>query len=310
MNTKNTFLSCSILLLLTTLACAAGIPERYRSVDPDKIGWKEVRQFPAGLKDPRAIAVDTKGDLYLAGKKSIRQLSPEGKLRRTLALKFSPSCLTIDTKGTIFAASKDQVWQIVGKKTVSSKPIKGAMLTGIVATEDHVFVADAGNRTVWRLKRPLSDADNKPERLTKTPFVVPSPYFDLALGHDGLLRVVDPGRHRIKHYTEDGHHETPLDWGRAGFKLDQFPTCCNPAHIAVLSDGAVVTVEKKIPRVKVYGLDGKLRSVVVDPKRLIGKRNFDTTAARLVVDVAIGPNDEIYLLDPIAKEVRCFEKVR
>ncbi|MGD9126597.1 MAG: hypothetical protein PVH19_04385, partial [Planctomycetia bacterium] len=307
MNRKIAFLSCSLLLLLGTLACAAGIPERYRSVAPEKIGWKQVRQFPAGLEEPVAIAVDAKGDLYLAGKKSIRKLSPDGELVRTIELKFSPSCLTVDAKGTLFAASKDQVWKVAGEKTVASRPIKDAVLTGIAATEDHLFVADAGNRCVWQLKRPLTDkSEVKP--FTKTPFVIPSPYFDLALGPDGLLRIVDPGRHRIKHYTQKGHHETPLDWGRAGFKLDQFPTCCNPAHIGILSDGSVVTVEKKIPRVKVYTLDGKLQSVVVDPKGLIGKRDFDTTAARLVVDVAVGPNDVIYILDPLAKEVRGFEK--
>ena len=306
MNRKTALLTCS-LLLLATLASAAEIPEQYRSVDPEKIGWKQVRRFSAGVEDPQAIATDAKGDLYLAGNKTIRQLSPEGKPRRTITLTFTPNCLTVDAKGTIFAASKDRVWKVTGDKTVASRPITRAILTGIAATENHLFVTDAGNRCVWRLKRPLAD-NARPERLTKDRFVVPSPYFDIALGSDGLLRIVDPGRHQIKHYTQKGHHETPLDWGRYGSKLEQFPTCCNPAHIALLSDESVVTVEKKIPRVKVYTFDGKLQSVVIDPAGLIEKRPFETTAARLVIDVATGPNDEIYLLDPLAKEVRCFEK--
>ena len=307
MNTKRSLLGCCSLLLLTALTWAVDIPKQYRSVDPAKIGWKQVRRFPVGVEKPQAIAADAKGDLYLAGKKTICQLSPEGKVRRTITLSFTPNCLTIDAKGTIFAASKDRIWKVTGEKAVASKPITKGMLTGIAATEDHLFVNDAGNRCVWHLKRPL-DGNSRPERLTKDRFVIPSPYFDLVLGSDGLLRIVDPGRHQIKHYTQKGLHETPLDWGRYGSKLEQFPTCCNPAHIALLSDESVVTVEKKIPRVKVYSLDGKLQSVVIDPKGLIENRPFETTAARLVVDVAVGPNDEIYLLDPLAKEVRCFKK--
>lgn len=308
---KITIYSFAIMLILGAMAVAASVPQRYRTVEPEKIGWKESRRFPVGLETPKAIAVDAKGDLYLAGKRSILVLDHEGKPLRTIELEFEPNCLTVDPKGTLFAASRDHVWKVAGKEgeeNVSSEPIKNAVLTGIVTTEKNCFVTDAGNRTVWRFSRPF--AGEKPERFTAEPFIVPSPYFDLAVGHDGLLRIADPGRHRIRHFTEEGYHESPLDWGRQGFELDEFPTCCNPAHVAILSDDALVTVEKKIPRVKVYELDGKLRSVVVDPKGLIGDRNFDTFASRLVVDVAVGPNDEIYLLDPIAKEVRQFERVK
>jgi len=306
------FCSLVTLLILGTFACAGEVPRGMRSVAPEQIGWKEVGRFAVeGLQEPRAIAVDGKGEVYVASKQAIGVFSLDGKLLRTVKLAFEPRCLTVDKNGAIFAASDDRVWKVDKDKTIGSHAIPGAVLTAVAVGEDHLFVADAGNRRVWQFERSLTDGA-KPKRFGKdnTRFIVPSPYFDLAVGADGLLRVVDPGRHRIKHFTQEGYHEVPLDWGTTGMKLQEFPTCCNPAHIALLSDGAVVTVEKKIPRVKVYELDGTLRSVVIDPEGLIGKRDFDTFAPRLVVDVAVGPDDEIYLLDPLAKEVRRFRKTR
>ena len=296
--------------MFSAFANAASVPEGMRSVAPEKIGWKEVGRFAVeGIQEPTAIAVSAKGEVYLAGKRAIGVFRPEGKLLRTVNVPFEPKCLAVLQDGTIFVASKDQVCRVTDKETVKSEVIGGALLTAIAVTEEHLFVADAANRRVWRFERPLRNGA-KPRRFSNTRFIVPSPYFDLAVGTDGLLRVVDPGRHRIKHYTEEGRHEVPLDWGEAGFELQEFPTCCNPANIAMLSDSAVVTVEKKIPRVKVYAFDGTLRSVVVDPNGLIGERDFDTFAPRLVVDVAVGPDDTIYLLDPLAKEVRRFRKVK
>lgn len=297
---------CFLVLAIAAVAWAAKVPKRYRTVAPEKVGWKLAGRFPVKMEKPVAIEVDAKGRIYVAGKKKIKIYNRKGKEQAGIGLEFTPTCFTRIKNSMYFVASKDRVWRVPAKYPVKSEPIKGAMLTGLVATEEYLYATDAANRKVWRWKRPFKGG--KPEQFTKTKFVVPSPYFDMAVGSDGLLRIVDPGRHRIKHFTEEGQHEKPLDWGKAGFKLDEFPTCCNPAYIALLSDDAVVTVEKKIPRVKVYTLEGKLRSVVVDPTDLIGKRPFNATATKLVVDVAVGPKDVIYLLDPLAKEVLWFEK--
>jgi hypothetical protein len=42
--------------------------------------------------------------------------------------------------------------------------------------------------------------ERTPER-SVAGFVIPSPYFDVELHPDGLLRVNNPGRHRIEVYT-------------------------------------------------------------------------------------------------------------
>ena len=67
--------------------------------------------------------------------------------------------------------------------------------TSITTTNDLVFVADAGNRIIWcydfqgKPHEPIGKGrDDKGE----TAFDVPSHYFDVAAGHDGLVYVVNP----------------------------------------------------------------------------------------------------------------------
>ena len=95
-------------------------------------------------------------------------------------------------------------------------------------------------------------------------FVCPSPYFDVAVAPDGLLRVANPGAHRVEAYTFDGHHGAFLGQARAS-AIEEFCGCCGPSNIAILPDGRVVTAEKGIPRVKVYSAAGEFECVVVGP---------------------------------------------
>ena len=91
-------------------------------------------------------------------------------------------------------------------------------------------------------------------------FIVPSPFFDVKLGDDGLIRVTNPGRHQIETYTTAG--EFVSAWGQASAALEGFCGCCNPIHLVLLPNGRTVTCEKGLPRVKVYGPGGAFECVV------------------------------------------------
>ena len=76
---------------------------------------------------------------------------------------------------------------------------------------------------------------------------------------NGLVHVVNPGRHRIESYL-DGHFEG--FWGKPENSAEGFCGCCNPVALAMLPDQRFITAEKFIPRVKVYSADGKFVGVV------------------------------------------------
>jgi hypothetical protein len=84
-------------------------------------------------------------------------------------------------------------------------------------------------------------------------------------------------------------------WSSPGMLTPGFSGCCNPAYLAVLANGDLVTSEKKISRVKVYAPDGMLRCVVVPPAALPGEAARPVAADRagrvLVLD---GPRVRIF----------------
>ncbi|MHC4639708.1 MAG: NHL repeat-containing protein, partial [Planctomycetota bacterium] len=126
-------------------------------------------------------------------------------------------------------------------------------MTSIAVYENNVFAADAGNRIVMRYDtqgKLINTIGQKNTERNIPGFLIPSPYFDLAVGKDGLLRVVNPGLHRIEAYTFDGDLE--FWWGRTSTLVEGFCGCCNPVNFAILDDRSFVTCEKGLVRVKIY----------------------------------------------------------
>ena len=126
-------------------------------------------------------------------------------------------------------------------------------------------------------------------------FGIPSPYFDVAVGPQGLLHVVNPGLLRIEAYTFAGKWVS--QWGEASSKVDGFNGCCNPSHFAFLSDGRFVTAEKGTSRVKVSSRKGELQCVVAGPQ----------TVPKLPADICVDGHDRVLILDAARRGVRVFE---
>ena len=82
--------------------------------------------------------------------------------------------------------------------------------------------------------------------------------------------------------------------------IDGFSGCCNPAHMAILSDNSFVTSEKGLPRIKIHDQHGQFVGVVAPPS-LFGK----TTTAP---DLAVDGQDRIYALDIEHQRIRIFER--
>jgi hypothetical protein len=285
-------------------------------VDPEMILYREITQPVSTIfTESRFLTVDDSGGLYLAGDQSIGVMDSLGGIRETIKLTVSPFCLAVTDK-QLFIGTRDRV-VITNKKgkVLTTWPSLGdnAWITNMVVSDDHVYIADAGQRIVWcyDLKGTLIRriGDKNPEKDIPG-FVVPGPYFDLAMAPDGLLRVANPGRHQVEAYTIKGDRE--FAWGRFGNRLEDFTACCNPVSFAILADGSMITCEKGVARVKVYDTFGRLQGFVAEPKQLvnvspsIGMKT--ERVQRYGFDVAADRSGHVYILDRARNVLRIFER--
>lgn len=289
-------------------------------VDPDLIMYEEsAGAIETGFAASHGIAVDSKGSMYVAGDQAVRIFSDRGVILGKIDLAEAPRCLAVIPGGAIYVGLKDhvEVYDAQGQRQASWESLgPDALLTSIAVSGDNVFVADAGNRVIVRCDAAgkIINPIGKKDPIRDIPgFVIPSPYFDIAVTGDGLLRAVNPGRRRIEAYTFDGDLE--FWWGSSSVAIEGFCGCCNPVNIAILPDGGYVTCEKGLVRVKVYDSEGEFVGVVAAPSQLV--REGECKVCELPeqcqaggFDVAVDPAGRVIVLDTIKNVVRIFTRIQ
>jgi hypothetical protein len=320
----------ALVRLDTTGKKGSGLGKEYlyeieAKIDPNLIIYEQLGEaFSAGLKAPTAIAVGPGGRVYVAGDEAIRVfIEGQNSIFSSfgqIELLCAPRCLTVADDGKFYIGAKDhlEVYDNQGKQLASWGSLgEKAVLTSIAVSKKDVFVADAGNRIVmhYDITGKLINRIGKKDKERNIPgFVVPSPYFDLAVGRDGLLRVVNPGRLRIEAYTFDGDLE--FFWGKfSNVDVKGFCGCCNPANFAILDDENFITCEKGLTRVKIYDVEGTFVGVVAGPEQLIEGGTaricyFPDQCQAKGFDVAVDAAGRIFVLDTIKNVVRIFTKVK
>jgi hypothetical protein len=291
-----------------------------KKIDPSLILYHQIAEIPLSLKEPRGIAVGPDDKIYVAGDKLLAVFLPGGAKQAEFALTGEPRGLAVGGPhhafpGRIYVAMKGRVDVLdeAGKRVAAWEELgPKAVLTSIAVGEQDILVADAGNRIVLRYDpsgKLLGRIGQRDPAKHIPGFVIPSPYFDVAVAADGLVRAVNPGAHRIEAYTLDGDLE--VAWGSRGEGIEGFCGCCNPTNIAVLPDGRFVTSEKGIPRVKIYAADGQFVGVVTGPETLAPTETIleETRPDHKlpVFDVAADSRGRVLVLDPLAVKVRIFE---
>ncbi|MEJ5341930.1 MAG: hypothetical protein WHT09_10205 [Thermogutta sp.] len=310
--------------------------DNYVSVPEEKIVFEPAWQLEIPGKDLRRLAV-LEATAWVAVDDQLLPVALSangGRLEEKMAVSFSPQCLAVarhsggqdgrtgkgsDSDLLFFVGSGSRVIVVSAAGDVQSEWSffgSKAVITDIAVAGEEVFVADAGNRVVHRVDRhgeKIAEIGHRDVDRGILGFIIPSPYFDLAWGSDGLLRVVNPGVHRVEVYTREGDLE--IFWGKAGLDEAGFCGCCNPAHIALFSDGRVVTAEKGIPRVKVYSAHGELLGWVASPEHFAPSRKWEETRDedRLpVLDVEVfsppeTPDEQwVLILDPGRSVLEAF----
>ena len=291
-------------------------------VDPELILFEESsKEIDSGLKNTRAIALDSEDNIYIAGDRLIKMMSSDGETIDTIELDGEPTCLAVSDEGRIYVGVRDHV-RVYGRKGGDEGGAEllarwqglgpEAVLTSIATCKDDVFVADAGNRIVLRYDtggKLLNRIGRKDKDKGIGGFSIPSAYFDLAVGSDGLLRVVNPGRHRIEAYTFDGDLE--FWWGDYSSGVEGFCGCCNPINFAILADESFVTCEKGLVRVKIYDAEGDFVGVVAGPEQLVAGGECRVCEVPAMCqsggfDVAVDSRQRVLVLDTIRGVVRSF----
>ncbi|OHB82728.1 MAG: hypothetical protein A2V98_16045 [Planctomycetes bacterium RBG_16_64_12] len=294
--------------------------EQYKAIDPALIRYDQTHEIPAGMQEARAVDVGPEDRIYVAGDKAIHVFGSTGTRLATITLDGRPTCLAVGGAehafpGRAYVGVGRNVevldaegrpagtWEIPGKK---------AYPTSIAAATDDVFVADYANQVVLRYDvsgKVIGRIGRRDKERGIPGLVIPSPFFDVAVGPEGLVWVVNPGALRLEAYTFDGDLE--LFWGEAKAEVEGFFGCCNPAHFALLPDGRFVTAEKGLLRVKVYTADGGFDCVVAGPEQLdspagVGGRSRIDHEFK-AVDVAADSHGRILVLDLAAGKVRIYE---
>lgn len=275
--------------------------DEFRKVDSTLVLYSEAFQFPVKVDDWGGIAVYD-SMIVLASGNTLSMYNYSGELLFNKQLIDTATCITVDSNRQIWIGMSHYVvmydlngtlvkrWNSFGER---------AIITSLAVSGENVYVADAGNRIVYQCNSKgqiVQRIGDKNEQKGVPGFIVPSPYFDVAIDDGGYLWVANTGRHFFENFNPDGSMRT--SWGETSFKVEGFSGCCNPAHMAILDDNSFVTSEKGMPRIKLYDQHGLFTGVVASPDM------FDGTMA---ADIAVDKKHRVIALDFERQQIRIFE---
>jgi DNA-binding beta-propeller fold protein YncE len=277
--------------------------DEYQTIDPELIKYKEIKRVGLSLTDPKAIDIH-ENRIAIGFNKHVQVIDTTGLEIINKPVQGPVSAISFSPEGQIFMAYHNvlEILDLQGATVARWDAFEDdAIITSMAFKDSLVFVADAGNHKVYRFNRNgevLGTFDGTGRLEGNYGFILPSPYFDLEIDPDNQLWVVNPGLLKVENYTDEGMMRA--FWGKPSFEIEGFTGCCNPSHLAILSDGSFVTSEKGIIRIKVYKPSGELDCVVAAPD------NFEEENEPY--DIAVDEQGKIYALDIDQKKIRVYKR--
>ena len=277
-----------------------------QKVDSNLMTWNELPPLSLETDSPFAMAVDHEDRYFILDKTSLMILDPEGVLLNRILLNGKADALAVHPKHGIFLAQGRSVVNMAFDGSIRSEwqPLnENAIITAIAVTDSDVFLADAGNKWIWRhspegaFRNTIGGRDAQAGRRG---FLIPGVCFDIQIGTQDELWAVNPGFHRLELFSPEGRLRS--SWGKSGWTLESFSGCCNPTHFAIMPDGRFVTSEKGLVRIKIYDQTGTLESVAASPAM------FDEGTEGLAL--AVDSKSRIIALDPARRQIRRFEEIK
>jgi hypothetical protein len=257
--------------------------------------WKISNEFKVNEGALKAVSVTPAGRVSLGGDSFVSCYDNSMKLNWKVK---APSPVTsLSSWGdTIFASTSEQVLVMStdGKILNEWGPFEDScMITSVSANAKYVAFADAGNKIVYILdkggevKTMIGQNDKH--------FVIPSPYFEVALDNNNNLYAANTGLHRIETYTIDGVFKS--QFGEAGIAPGAFCGCCAPPHFALIPQG-FVTAEKGINRIKILNKSGEFVEFVNSKNNFIKSVPLDLASVDGITIYAAYPGDsKLYIFN-------------
>jgi DNA-binding beta-propeller fold protein YncE len=258
--------------------------------------WKVTTEFSVPHDSLKAVSVTPTGNVYLGGYSFVSCYDKDLKL--VWDIKTPSPVTSLSYSGdTVFASTMEQILVMnqTGKILNEWGPFEDScIITSVSSNRKFVAFADAGNKTVFILdkggevKKIIGQNDKH--------FVIPSPYFDVALDNDNNLFVANTGKRRIETYSIDGVLKS--QFGEAGTAPGAFCGCCAPPHFAFIPQG-FVTAEKGINRIKILNKKGEFVEFVNS------RNNF---VKSIPLDLASVDGKTIYAANPANSKLYIFNR--
>ena len=253
-------------------------------------------RFSVPLEEPTGISAKSENTIYVCGDQAVLHLSLSGELLSRSELPDRPTCVAADATGRIYLGFERSLG-VLNSRNGDFAPWadldENAIVTSIALSEKWVYVADAGNRLVLQF-----DREGMLKGVINGNFIIPSPYFDVAVDPEGTLWVADTGRHTLVAYGESG---SPTEkWGKSAMDVQGFSGCCNPSHFTITGDGRFITSEKGLQRIKEHDSGGRFVGL------LAGTRWFKGVLEGL--DLAATASGGIVCLLGTSREVVVFTR--
>ncbi len=285
----------------------------YEKTDRSLLLYTEDDSFPLEFQRVARMTVTPDDRILAAGDKSVKIFDANGGMQLEVSLDRLPHCLYAGEEEFVVSHwDRFLIYDYQGNLKSKTESLgEKVYITALTLDETGLFVADAGNREVFRCDREGNIEfrfGKKDPSLNNPGFAVPSPFFDLKLASDGNLRIVNPGRLRMETYTTDGRFQG--SWGQPGIKIDRFCGCCNPVYFALTPDGSFITSEKGLARINVYDPEGNFKGVVAGPDMLVEgsvvKKSSPDEKIGLGFDVSVDSSGRVLVMDPYKKTIRVF----
>ncbi|MBN1107513.1 MAG: PQQ-binding-like beta-propeller repeat protein [Bacteroidales bacterium] len=260
--------------------------------------WNVTKEITVTDGSLKAVTVSDIGEVFAGGNAFVSCYDTAMTKKWSVRTPSSVTALAIDGD-TLYAASAETIFLIGtdGKIITEWGPYEAnSFITSVSVYGDHVAFADAGIKRIFILEKDgqvsamIGHADAS--------LIIPSPYFDVALGAGNLLYLANTGNRRIETWTTGGKY---LDaFGEAGTAPDAFCGCCNPAHFIIVPQG-FITAEKGINRIKILDKSGSFVEYV-------SARNDFTPGVPL--DIASSDGITIYAADSEDSRLYVFRRNR
>ncbi|MCX6254247.1 MAG: hypothetical protein NTV31_07190 [Bacteroidia bacterium] len=250
--------------------------------------WKISSEFKTEEGSLKAVTVSPEGKIYLGGDSFITCY--DQGLKQIWNLKTPYPVTSLSNSGdTIFASTMEKILVISSGGAIKDEwgPFEdNGIITSVSSNQSYIAFADAGNKMIFILnkkgevKKLIGQNDGQ--------FIIPSPYFDIALGYDNTLFIANTGHRRIETRTIEGVFKSYF--GEPGTAPNAFCGCCNPAHFAIIPDG-FVTAEKGINRIKILNRKGEFVEFVSSKNKFIPSKPLDLASADGKTIYAANPAD-------------------